>query len=246
MQKLRRIVIGVIWLSVFPLVVAAQTPEGRIDDAMARARAAGIPVSLLESKKAEGQAKGVPMDRIATAVETRLQHLEAAQDAMRRATNVDAAQLSVGGDAIGAGVRAAVLAEIANTATRERRSVAVAALTYLVSQGLSSEVALARVKQALTQGPQALSDLTKRGGGNGQQGVPGNGQQGVPATTGRGASGQSGAPGASGASGRPSSIPPAGQKTPPDPQSRGSDRGSSGGRGSSGTRGGPPANPGQQ
>ena len=232
--------IGFVLMSLFPLVAAAQTPEERIDDAVARAREAGIPVSLLESKRAEGQAKGVPMDRIATAVETRLQHLLTAQQAMRSAGNVDTAQLSVGGDAIGAGVSAAVLAEIAGTAPRERRSVAVAALTYLVSQGLSSQVALDRVRQALSQGPQALSNLTNRGG-------RGEGRQGVPATTGRGTAGQSGS------SGRPSSLPPAGQRTPPDPSSR---RGSSDPPDSpsrrdvsgppSGTRGGPPANSGKQ
>jgi hypothetical protein len=38
----------------FPTVLLAQTPELRIDAAMSRARQGGIPVSLLESKIAEG------------------------------------------------------------------------------------------------------------------------------------------------------------------------------------------------
>jgi hypothetical protein len=39
---------------------------------IARSQQVGIPLSLLESKVAEGRAKGVAMDRIATAVESRL------------------------------------------------------------------------------------------------------------------------------------------------------------------------------
>ena len=43
-----------------------------------------IPVSLLQSKIAEGRAKGIPMDRIATAVESRLRNLEHAKIALSR------------------------------------------------------------------------------------------------------------------------------------------------------------------
>src|SRR5687767_13244467 len=50
-------------------------PTARIDAAMQAAAQADIPLTLLESKVAEGKAKNVPLDRIATAVEIRLQSL---------------------------------------------------------------------------------------------------------------------------------------------------------------------------
>ena len=230
MQKLQWVV-GLVVLVLLPTVAEAQTVEERIEAAMARAQDAGIPVSLLESKRAEGQAKGVPMDRIATAVEARLQHLETARQAMGRVANdVDAAQLSVGADAIGAGVSEAVLAEIAGSAGRDRRSVAVAALTHLVSrEGLASNVALARVKAALAQGPQALTNLaTRAGAGRGR--IP----EGIPPT-----GGTPGAAGRSGAGGPPSSVPAPGQANPPAPPSRGNAPGAGGP--SAGTPGGRPA-----
>jgi hypothetical protein len=197
-------------LILVPMMALAQTPEQRIETAMARAREAGIPLSLLESKRAEGQAKGVPMERIATAIETRLQHLETAQQVMgQAATDVDAAQLSVGADAIGAGVSETVLAQITTAAGRERRSVAVAALTYLVSrERLASNVALERVKAALEQGPQALANLARRSGaadGRVPDGLPAAGRRGTPAR---------------GVGGPPSSVPAPGQMNLPIPPSR--------------------------
>ncbi len=42
-----------------------QPPQDRINTALARARQVGIPVALLESKMAEGKAKGIPLERIA-------------------------------------------------------------------------------------------------------------------------------------------------------------------------------------
>jgi hypothetical protein len=176
---------GTVWILAFllclPAVVVAQSPEERIGAVMDRARQAGIPVSLLESKRAEGLAKGIPMDRIATATETRLQQLEKAQQAMARAQDVDAGQLSVGADAISAGVSEAVLDEIAVSAAADRRSAAVAALTHLVSsEGLRPDVALTRVKEALAKGSQALSDLMTRSNaaGRGRENTPNAGRSG--------------------------------------------------------------------
>ena len=54
------------------------TPRSR------RALEAGIPVSLLERKIAEGKAKGVPMDRIAAAVQHRLEALTRPRTRCRR------------------------------------------------------------------------------------------------------------------------------------------------------------------
>jgi microcompartment protein CcmK/EutM len=162
---------GIAGLAVLAIVstpALAQTPQERIDAAMTRSEQAGIPLSLLQSKVAEGQAKGVPMDRIATAVESRLQNLEKARTVMGRAAkDVDAGQLSVGADAIGAGVSDAVLESIAASAGRDRRAVAVAALTQLVLHGIASEAALQKVKDAMAQGPQALANLAAQPGAAG-------------------------------------------------------------------------------
>lgn len=150
----------------------AQTTQDRIDTAIAHAREAGIPVTLLEGKVAEGKAKGVPMDRIAAAVERRETALEKASQALSGRTDVGTADLSVAADAVESGVSAAVLKAIADTAPRDRRVVAIAALTELVKQGTVPEAALDRVKDALKRGPDALANLPaqaaagqSRGGG---------------------------------------------------------------------------------
>ena len=69
-----RIGLGVMILALAGLDLATaqvQPPQDRINTALARARQVGIPVALLESKIAEGKAKGVSLDRIAEAVERR-------------------------------------------------------------------------------------------------------------------------------------------------------------------------------
>jgi hypothetical protein len=81
---------------------------------------------------------------------------------------VDGAQLSVGADAIGAGVSEAVLTQIATSASRERRAVAVAALTQLVLHGTAPDAALLQVKDALARGPQALANLAAQAGAAGR------------------------------------------------------------------------------
>jgi hypothetical protein len=100
----------------------------------------------------------------------------------RGGTDLDAALLSVGADAIGAGVSESVLTEVASAVEKDRRAVAIAALTYLVSrEGLVPNVAVKQVKAALEKGPQALTDLMSGPGaaGGGKSNPPGNarGQQ---------------------------------------------------------------------
>jgi hypothetical protein len=152
---------------------AAQTPQERIDAALAKAKAAGIPVALLESKVAEGRAKGVTPERIAAAVERRQAALERANSVLRGPRAVDADGLDVGADAVEQGISEAVLAAIADAAPRERRSVAIAALTELVARGRASQNALDQVRDAIKKGPEALANLPaqaaaadgRRGGG---------------------------------------------------------------------------------
>jgi hypothetical protein len=140
----------------------AQTPAQRIQAARQHAAQAGIPVALLDSKVAEGHAKGVPDDRIAFAVERRLASLQRARDAMAGqppAVTLTPADLNVGADALEAGVDPGVLGRLAREAAPDRRAVAIAVLTELVQQGLASETALQRVTAALARGPDELRRL---------------------------------------------------------------------------------------
>lgn len=145
------------WPGVGP--AAAQTPEERIEAAKLRAAEAGIPVELLEGKIAEGRAKGVPHDRIADAVERRRAALERARRALTDRPDVTVDELGVGADAVEAGVSEAVLRAVTESAPRERRVVAIAALEQLVQLGHVPEHALERVRGALQRGPEALLNL---------------------------------------------------------------------------------------
>ena len=202
---MRSAFIGAALVTVFVRADAAmaQTAQERIDAATAHAREAGIPVTLLESKVAEGKAKGIPMDRIAAAVERREVAIEKASQALRGRPDVGAADLSVGADAIETGVSAAVLKAIADSAPRDRRVVAIAALTELVPEGHVPEAALDRVKDALKRGPDALANLpAEAAGGQGHSGD----QQNAPGSNGQGRGG---------AHGPPSSVPAPGTSTEP-------------------------------
>ena len=182
----------------------AQTTQERIDAATSHAREAGIPVALLESKVAEGKAKGIPMDRIAAAVERREAALEKAGQALRGHSDVGAADLSVGADAIDSGVSAAVLKAIADFAPRDRRVVAIAALTELVREGHVPEAALEQVKDALKRGPDALANLPAQAAAGQSRG---GGQSNTP--------GSNAGQGHGGAQGPPSSVPAPGTSTEP-------------------------------
>ena len=144
-----------------------QSPQERIDTALARAQEAGVPVALLESKIAEGKAKGVSLDRIAAAVARREAALERASQALESRERASAAELAVAADAVESGVSEAVLRTISETAPRDRRAVAIAALTQLVELGHVPETALAQVMDALKRGPEALLNLPARAGRRG-------------------------------------------------------------------------------
>jgi hypothetical protein len=201
-MRIAFVVAAVLTVLVRADLALAQTPQQRIDAATAHAREAGIPVTLLESKVAEGKAKGIPMDRIAAAVERRESALERASQALRGRPNVTAADLSVGADAVESGVSAAVLKTLAETAPKDRRVVAIAALTELVRQGRVPDAALERVRDALKRGPDALANLPAQAA----EGARGNGRpDGQPDSAGGRGRGQ----------GPPASVPAPGSSTQP-------------------------------
>jgi hypothetical protein len=168
-----RIGAGIVLVALAGAELAAaqvQAPQDRINTALARARQVGIPVALLESKIAEGKAKGVSLERIAAAVERREAALERASEALRGQQDATST-LAVGADAIEAGVSEAALKAIADNAPRDRRNVAIAVLAELVEQGHAPAAALERVREALGRGPDALANLpaqaaAARGGAN--------------------------------------------------------------------------------
>ena len=174
-------------LATYGGAAAQQDPQQRIAAALDRARAGGLPVELLVSKVAEGQAKGVPMDRIAFAVEQRASAMTRAAAVLGGALPgqiVASEDVAVGADALQAGVHEAVLATIASTAGAERRTVAIAALAHLVAAGDRPEEALQRVRAAMARGDQALMNLPGMAGraGGPPAGIP---PAGRPAGTGR-------------------------------------------------------------
>lgn len=153
--------------------------DARVEAALESAVQAGIPVSLLERKIAEGRAKGVPKERIAAAVEKRLEALVQARDAMTKAglESTTEGELSVAGDAVQAGVSQSALATISRRAPETSRAVAIAVLTDLVAMGQASEQALARVETALARGPEALANLGAESGIGAGAGAAGAGVQ---------------------------------------------------------------------
>ena|SRR5688572_2550500 len=128
-----------------------RTPKARIEAALQAAARAEIPTALLERKVAEGEAKRVPQERVAAAVEARLQGLMRASKVLERAGVEVASEsvLAVSADALEAGVSENALVKVSRGAPEERRAVAVATLTGLVQLGHASEVAFARVSAAL-------------------------------------------------------------------------------------------------
>jgi hypothetical protein len=159
-------------LTLLPASATAQDAEEQIQDALQQALTTGIPVASLENLVSEGRAKGIPMDRIADAVQARMDGLARAQQALAGVPDVQEADIEVGADALESGVSGVVLAEIANTAPGERRSVAIAALSYLVDSGIVPEEARDRVQEALARGPEALQNLPSQARGPGVGGPP--------------------------------------------------------------------------
>ena len=178
-----------------PALATAQEAQQRIDDVLRRAAQAEVPVTLLQSKVAEGRAKGVPLERIASAVEQRFEVLSRARTSFGQRTGLTPPELGLAADGLQAGVSEQALGAISESAPHARRAVAIATLTRLVQLGVASETALQQVTEALAQGDDALINLPARvANGRGRGGPP----ETVP---GRGVAGDGGR------GGPPSSVP---------------------------------------
>ena len=137
-----------------------QTPQARIDAALSAAAKANVPVELVKSKIAEGEAKHVPQERIANAVEARVTSLTRASETMKHAGVAvgSAGELAVTADALDAGVSENAVVRVTRETSPERRTVAIAVLADLVRLGTTSDRALARVSSAVTS-TAALANL---------------------------------------------------------------------------------------
>ena len=162
---MRHFFLAALLLSILaPAGVVAQTgPEQRIEAARRRAGEMAIPVALIDGKIAEGRAKGYPEAIIAGAVERRVESLARARMAMG-ARPVAPADLSMGADALEAGVTPDVLKAISSQAPAAQRAMAIAVLSQLVRGGEGSERALQRVRAAMSRGPEALRELPGEAG----------------------------------------------------------------------------------
>jgi hypothetical protein len=141
--------------------------EARIQTTFEQALSAGVPVSLLESKIAEGHAKGVDMDRIAAVVESRLEVLVRAQEAIQaRGSVVSAAELAAAANALDAGARADAVQRVHVSAPEEHRAAALSLFAELIASGQLPEQALVGVQNALTHRTDALLRFTTGEGGN--------------------------------------------------------------------------------
>jgi hypothetical protein len=139
----------------------AGTPEDRIAAAREQVVQRGIPAVLLDTRIAEGRAKGVAVERIALAVERRAAGLIQANEALaRRGVRTTDAELSAGADAAEAGVDGASLRAVIQIARVEDGAVALAVLGELARQGVPVGEARGRVTDALRRGGgRALTNL---------------------------------------------------------------------------------------
>jgi hypothetical protein len=203
-------------IAVLGSAAEAQTdvPEQRIQAAQARVAAAGIPAHLLDNLVAEGRAKGVPMQRIAAAVERRAAGLQRASAAMARGDRTtSAAEISAGADALEAGADGRALRTVIDAARADDGSVALAVLAELARQGVPVDRAVENVTAAMARGGDALANLPAQAAAarerrGGEAGAAGTGR---PATAGRPA----GTP-----SGPPSGVPAGGQRPGGNPPGR--------------------------
>jgi hypothetical protein len=104
-----RPMVGALLMALLPSLALAQTPDERIEAARQRALSAGLPVALLESKVAEGRAKGVADGPDRGSRGGPRAALLRSRDAMRVRSDVSPAELGLGAEALQSGVSAAVL-----------------------------------------------------------------------------------------------------------------------------------------
>jgi hypothetical protein len=123
-----------------------------------RAREQGLPLSVLSGKAAEGVLRGIPSQRIVSAVTALKERMLTAQSALAPA---EAAEIKEGAGALGVGVSVATLRDLRQRRPNTSVSIPLAVLTQLVAQGVPAANASAIVLRLLERGAskQQLVDL---------------------------------------------------------------------------------------
>lgn len=148
---------------------ASGDAQARINAAFEQATSVGVPASMLESKVAEGRAKGASMARIAAAVEHRLEVLTQAHSAIAaRGEAASRAELAAAATALEAGARKEDVREVRESAKPEQRPAALTLLAEFVAEGRLPAQAVAGVQAAIAAQSSALLRLQSalQGGAN--------------------------------------------------------------------------------
>lgn len=114
-----------------------------------RAREQGLPLTALTSKAAEGVLRGMPSQRIVSAVTALKERMLTAQSALAPA---EATEIKAGADALSVGVSVATLRDIRQRRPSTSVWVPLAVLTQLVAQGVPATNASVIVLRLLERG----------------------------------------------------------------------------------------------
>jgi len=122
----------------------------------AAAAARGLPIDPLIQKAIEGSAKGIPADRVATAVRVVAEQLDTAAAGLRDGglATPDTVAIAAGGFAINAGLSGRQIAELARAAARSEVAVALRVAGTLAALGVPPAETVALVNASLHAGQQ--------------------------------------------------------------------------------------------
>lgn len=122
----------------------------RIQEAVTKARDAGVPAGPVLDKALEGIAKGVPAARLAPAVEAYVDRL--ARAAAVLGEGPPPAEIVAAADALGRGVPEGQLQAVTRAAGAEDRAIALVVLGDLVEMGVPADRAAGAVQDAMAAG----------------------------------------------------------------------------------------------
>lgn len=122
----------------------------RIQEAVTKARDAGVPAGPVLDKALEGIAKGVPAARLAPAVEAYAERL--ARAAAVLGEGPPPAEIVAAADALGRGVPEGQLRAVRRVAGPEDRAIALVVLGDLVEMGVPADRAAGAIRDAIAAG----------------------------------------------------------------------------------------------
>ncbi|HEV2641232.1 MAG TPA: hypothetical protein VGT98_00925, partial [Candidatus Elarobacter sp.] len=180
------------------------------------ARAENLPADAVENRSLKFAARGVAPDDIARAADEQVSRMRTARDVLRkgRAQTPTGDEIEAGAEALREGVDGAAVSALARSAPSGRSlTVPLYVIGSLVSRGLPSDDALARVRSRL-EARASDADIQKDGqdvaashrGPNNGRGIGEGGRRDDAGDRGHGGGPPAGVPGNAGAKGRPSTA----------------------------------------